>query len=176
MWLARITLLILLLGSTSVAHAEEDETVLWTGLQSVGWARLQPPPSSNTMAMSAAFGARYGIDDFWEVAAQLSGGASLSESNRGAGFGTLILETRYTIDALTWVPWVCAGVGALGRDGVNEEDMRLDVTAHFGVGAEYRPARDWGLSFSARAHSPLTDPERSSGPVEFTVAYAWYLD
>jgi len=176
MWLARITLVILLLGSSPAARAEADESALWAGLQSVGWTRAETPSASSSMTMAGVLGVRYGVDDFWELAAQLGGGANVSESARGAGLGIAILEARYTIDALTWVPWVCAGVGAIGRDGANDGAARLDMIAHFGVGTEYRPERDWGLSFSARVHSPLTDPERSSGPVELTVAYAWYLD
>ncbi len=176
MWLARITLMILLLGSSSMARAEEDESVLWGGLQSVNWTRAEASTASSATALTAVIGARYGVDDFWELAAQLSGGANLTESTRGDGLGMASLEARYTIDALTWVPWVCAGVGVLARADVGDQDLRLDMAAHLGVGLDYRPERDWGLSFSARVHSPLTDPERSSGPLETTIAYAWYLD
>jgi hypothetical protein len=176
MWLARITLLILLLGSTSLARAEADESVLWGGLQSVNWTRAEGISASSAAALSGVLGARYGVDDFWEIAAQVGGGANVTESSRGAGFGVATLEARYIIDALTWVPWVCAGMGAIARGGLNDQDPRLDMAAHLGVGLDYRPERAWGLSFSARVHSPLTDPERSSGPLETTLAYAWYLD
>jgi hypothetical protein len=176
MWLTRISLLILLVGSASVAKAEAEETVLWGGIQSVNWTRVEASANASSAALTGVIGARYGIDDFWELAAQLGGGANVTESNHGAPFGLVSLEARYIIDALTWVPWVSGGVGAIVRGEADDSLARTDMTAHMGAGADYRPEREWGLSFSARLHTPFTDAERSYGPLELTLAYAWYLD
>ena len=173
---ARITLLLWLIGVAPAAHAEAEETVLWTGMQGVNWSRAEASSTPSSGAMAGAVGARYGLDDFWELAAQLGAGATVIGADRGALFGVAFLEARYTIDALTWVPWVCAGGGTIVRDALDGDSLRADVTGHLGVGTDYRPAREWGLSFAMRAHVPFTDPGRSSGPVELTAAYAWYLD
>ena len=176
MWLLRISVLALLLGPTSSALAEADETVLWAGAQGLSWSRVEAGVTAPGTAAAGAVGVRYGLDDFWEVSGQLGGGANLAEGRRGDLVMTGSLEARYIIDALTWVPWVCAGAGGLARDGLDDQGVRLDLMGHLGVGVEYRPARDWGLSFATRLHAPLTDPERSSGPLEITLGYAWYLD
>lgn len=176
MWLNRIFLIIVLVGSASEARAEADETVLWGGLQSVSWTRSEAGTTTSAAAVTGVIGARYGIDDFWEVGAQIGGGANLTETTLGAPLGLATLEARYIIDALTWVPWVCAGVGAVLRGEASDPVRRVDMAGHLGAGTDYRPERAWGLSLSARLHAPFTDAERSYGPLEVTLAYAWYLE
>jgi hypothetical protein len=175
----RSLVLISLLGvalTSSEARGESGETVVFGGIQSLQWSQVDTDPASSTMALGGTVGARHGLDDFWEIALQIGGGAALSDPEARHPVGTLHLEARYIIDALTWVPWISAGAGALTRFGGGDIDARTDVTAHLGVGLDYRPRREWGLSAAFRMHQAVTDLEATSGPMETTIAAAWYLD
>jgi hypothetical protein len=173
--LTLMTVLLLTLPS-SKARGEAGETVVHGGVQALQWTQVDTEPASSAAALGGAVGVRHGLDDFWEVALQLGGGAGISDPGSGHPMGTIHLEARYIIDALTWIPWISAGAGALARLGGKNVDARTDATAHLGVGLDYRPRRSWGLSASFRVHQALTDQEATSGPMETTVAAAWYLD
>lgn len=130
----------------------------------------------------ASGGVRYAVDDFWELGGFASAGVGVGGGLRPEGLAQLAFEARYVIDALTWVPYLCAGVGGLLRsDGPGAYDglaagPAIDLTAHAGFGVEYRPSRDWSVGAVARYHFALTDLARTIGPIDFVISVSFYRD
>ena len=138
-------------------------------------------PTLTRLAPILELSYRYAVDDFWEFGGQLGVGAGLGADHQSEFVGHVAFESRYVIDALTWVPYLCIGLGALWRsDGprawAGGPEHAVDVTAHLGLGVEYRPARSWSIGLAAKYYLVLTDMAETTGPVHLNVSASWYLD
>lgn len=127
-------------------------------------------------ALLGGLGLRYGLSDFWQLAGQLRGGPGLGQGHAVSGVGHALVEVRYVIDALTWVPYLAAGGGGLIRGPApGSTDPRGDLTLHVGLGVEYRPKRRWSLGLAGRVHFLPTSLDRSQGPWEITLSWNLYI-
>ena len=127
-----------------------------------------------TVAPTAQVGVTASLTDYWQLGLGFIGGAEVLAPNSPMGQTHVILDARFVLDALQWVPYVTFGVGALIRE--SEPDWRTDLTGHIGLGVTYRPSRKWGVGIIARYHIALTDLDRTTGPVELSFAGHFYLD
>ncbi len=166
----------------SPAHAEEGE-LAWSvggGLHST--VTLSGGGSTGRFYPLATGGVRYSLSDFWELGGFLSGGVGLGGGVRAEGMAHLAAEVRYVIDALQWVPYLCAGAGVLLRtDGPDVltgvgSGPAVDATVHVGVGVEYRPSRDWSVGGVVRYHVALSDLSRTVGPIDVAITVSFYSD
>ena len=80
MWLLRISVLALLLGPTSSALAEADETVLWAGAQGLSWSRVEAGVTAPGTAAAGAAASFRGVGPLiilemtcWKSSAALAG-------------------------------------------------------------------------------------------------------
>ena len=124
---------------------------------------------------------RYGLSDFWEIGGELQAGVGLGGGLAVEAVSHLLLDVRLTLDALTWVPYLCAGGGALFRsDGpaayVGGSGPAFDATLHIGVGVDYRPRREWSVGLVYRQHFVLSDLANNTGPMDITVMASFYSD
>jgi len=173
--------LLLLCLPTHNASAEEGEHTLSAGLS---WLSLTHPQESAPDLRMGALGGityRYAVDDFWELGGNLSFGVDAGGDQAAAFVGQALFETRYVIDALTWVPYLCIGAGALMRSGAprvwkEESTLSVDLSAHAGIGVEWRPARAWSIGIAARYHILITDFAETRGPIDLNVSASWYVD
>jgi hypothetical protein len=124
----------------------------------------------------------YAITDFWQIGLALRGGVALGGGRDPEGVGHVLLDGRFVIDALTWVPWLTFGAGLLVRqDGTDAylgsgSGPDVDPTAHVGLGVDWRPARQWSLGAVARYHLVLTELDVTTGPVEISLFGSLYFD
>ncbi len=123
-------------------------------------------------------GYRYALSDFWQIAGRLVGGFYAGGGRAIAGAGALQAEARYVIDALIWVPYIAGGLGLLVRsDGAwsaGGARARFDLTAHLGIGVDYRPRRAWSAGVAVRYFVIATDAYRTSGPIELSLSVSFF--
>ena len=166
--------------ATSV-HAEQGEHALSVG---ISWLTLTHPDAGEAsfrMGGAADLGYRYALDDFWEIGGVITLGVDAGGDPKAGFIGHALFETRYVIDALTWVPYLCAGVGALARTSsphtwVEGSHVSVDLSAHAGLGVEWRPARSWSLGIVGRYHLVPTDFSATKGPIQLSFLINWFLD
>ncbi len=132
--------------------------------------------SAGRLGFLAHAGLTYSLTDYWQVAGLVEGGAGLLGGPDPEGLFQVLVDGRFVLDALTWVPYLTAGGGllvrTLGPDAYYDQGAprpRLDATIHVGLGVDYRPRRDWALGAVARYHVVLTDLARTTGPVALTL-------
>jgi hypothetical protein len=133
--------------------------------------------TTNLIAPTVEFGALYALTDFWQLGLSVGGGPQFSDSTVSPALSAQI-DGRLIIDALTWVPYLAFGAGALARKDVSEEGRtwRFDPSIYGGFGVDYRPARSWSVGLLARGHMVLTDLERTAGPFDVQLTFSTYLD
>ena len=166
---------------SSAAHAEQGEGAWTLGGTVPIFTHPTDDASLSRVAILGDLGLRYALDDFWELGAVVHGGIGLGGDQRPEGIGHALVETRYTIDALTWVPFLSAGLGCLIRsDGPASwrgvSGPRVDLTGHLGFGVEYRPERTWSLGLVARFHGVFTDIQDTIGPFGISMSWSGYWD
>ena len=176
-----VAALLVALAPTAV-HAEEGELAWSVG---AGFDSTLTLASHGTVARwtpRIGGGVRYALDDFWELGGALAVGVGLGGGPRAEPVFHLLAEARYVIDALQWVPYLCAGAGLLVRgDGPDAyagpgSGPAFDATLHLGFGVEYRPSRDWSVGAVARYHLALPDPTRTVGPIDVFLSASFYYD
>jgi len=90
-------------------------------------------------------GMEWGLSDFWNLQATLSGAGGGTATGIPAAGGTVGLQIATLIDATQWVPYIAAGV----RGGLLDLDVDTRIDAYFelygGGGVDYRPARGWSI-------------------------------
>ncbi len=124
----------------------------------------------------------WSITEYWELSASIRGGGALA-GDQPEGIVHAILDCRYVIDALTWVPWLTMGVGALYRTrgtaaylGDESAAGALDMTAHAGLGVDYRPESNWSIGAVVRYNFAITDDiSRVVGPIELSLSASYYF-
>ncbi len=156
---------------SSDAFADKGEWELAAG---VGAHWSSDANSGSSLAPAAHVSVTAALTDYWQLGIGFIGGADVMASEGARGYTHVLLDARFVLDALKWVPYVTFGVGALVRE--SSPEWRNDLTAHVGLGVTYRPSRKWGLGVIARYHMALTDLERTTGPVEFSFSGHFYLD
>ena len=171
---------ILLLGPPK-ASAEEGEHAFSAGVALLTMTHPAELGPELRLAPVGEVGYRYAIDDFWELGAKLSLGVSLGGRQPEAMVGHGFFESRYVIDALTWVPYLCFGVGALVRQGgprvwAGSSGPSVDISAHAGLGVEWRPARAWSLGVEAKYVIAFSDIKATTGPIQLGFSASFYLD
>ena len=170
-----------MLVAPNQAFAEEGEHALSAGASLMVLTHPSDAGGMLRFAPGAGIGYRYAIDDFWELGASLTLGGSLGADKPEAFIGHALFESRYVIDALTWVPYLCFGLGALVRGGgprLWESGMSpsVDLTGHAGLGVEWRPARSWSIGLEAKYVVVLSDISQTTGPVQVRASASWYFD
>lgn len=163
------------------AHAEEGELV---GTFGGGVLLSTHGLNGSTIARIVPYadgGVRYAVSDFWEIGGMARVGGGLGGGQRPELVAQTFFEARFIIDALTWVPFLAAGVGLLIRsDGTRAWEghagPQFDATAHLGGGVEYRPERGWSLGLAFRYHATLSDLSRTVGPFDLAITYSFYTD
>lgn len=178
--LSLFTLSCALLGPNS-AFAEEGEHALSAGIGVLMTSHAPEVGPSQRFAPVVEIAYRYAVDDFWELGGHVGVGIDVGGDVTESSIGFMFFESRYVIDALTWVPYLCIGLGALLReDGPRvwsgEAGPTLDLTGHAGLGVEWRPARSWSLGLVAKYHLALTDIKGTTGPIHVGFSASWYLD
>ncbi len=117
-----------------------------------------------------------------QLGGYLAAGVALSGDHDPAFVGHAGAEAQLFIDVITWVAYAVAGAGALVRDAhadsLSEQDpgLRIDATAHLGLGLDYRPARDWSVGGVARYQLVLTDLDRTAPTFDVALAYTLYFE
>lgn len=184
--LAPIALCLSLLAAPP-ALAEEGELLISADLAHMtGVTPVDEETSIIRQHTQLGASAHYFLTDFWVLGLSVRGGLAYGDAPDPEGLFQTFAEAQFILDALTWVPWACGGVGMLLRSegpgaylGV-EEGPALDATVHFGVGVDYRPAREWSIGAGLRWHIVLTDdtsdPTALDGPFEIGFRFTWYLD
>jgi hypothetical protein len=167
--------------SPSVSLAEQGEHALSAGVGLLTMAHPAEVGPEQRFAPVAEIAYRYAVDDFWELGGNVGVGIGVGGDVPEASVGFMFFESRYVIDAMTWVPYLCVGLGALLReDGprvwAGERGPTLDLTGHAGLGVEWRPARSWSLGLVAKYHLALTDVMGTTGPIHVGFSASWYLD
>ena len=163
--------LVVLSVTPRVANAEAGELSLSAGLTAARWADSRGGPA--ILDSGLALGATWWFTDFWSVALRLRGTSTITGVDAPAPVMNAALEARYVLDALTWVPWACAGAGG-GWGDHSGPGGGAAALVHAGVGIDYRPSRRWSVGLSGRYYVALTDLERTSGPMALTVALRLY--
>ena len=166
--------------SPPTASAEQGEHALSAGAGLLTMAHAPGVGPEQRFAPVIEVAYRYAVDDFWELGANLGAGVGIGGEVPEASLGFIAFESRYVIDALTWVPYLCFGLGALLReDGPRawsgDGGPTLDVTGHAGLGVEWRPARSWSLGLVAKYHLALTDAVGTTGPIQVGFSASWYI-
>jgi len=126
------------------------------------------------VAPIGALSVTYALTDYWQLGLGVVAGAEVLAPTGPHGLAHVLLDGRFVLDAMTWVPYFTFGVGALIRD--DPLDQRTDMTAHVGLGVDYRPSRQWSAGLIARYHFVLTDFAATVGPVEISLGVRFYLD
>ncbi len=119
-------------------------------------------------------GVSYALTDYWQLGLAVTSGAEVLAPDSPHGLAHVLLDGRFVLDALTWVPFLTFGVGALFREA--DIGHETDMTAHLGLGVDYRPSRRWSFGLIIRYHFTLTDFTRTVGPVEISFGARLYLD
>ncbi|MGM0574322.1 MAG: hypothetical protein ACQEXJ_01125 [Myxococcota bacterium] len=173
--------LLALLAVSPPAAAEKGELTWMTGVGQLTLVTEDLPDTVTRHATLVHGGARYAVTDFIQVGGLLRAGVGYGEGLDPEPVGQGLVEARYLIDALTWVPFLAAGFGGLYRgDGPDAyaggEGPTWDVTAHGGIGVDWRPERRWSLGVVARYHVSLTELGEALGPFDVAVTFALYRD
>ena len=176
-----VTVLAVWGGGLQIARAEAGETVLSTGVELLMLNHALPDGAVSRLAPLIELSFRHAVDDFWELGGTLAMGFGLGGGQEAEAVGRAAFESRFVIDALTWVPFLSFGLGVLFRgDGPRGWDggprPALDITGHLGGGLEWRPARAWSVGVGIRYHAVLTDLGDTVGPIELGATVSWYLD
>lgn len=165
------------------ARADQGELALSLGLTTlqVTASGLSDGAGADDLSVArlgllAHAGLTYSLTDYWQLAGIVEGGVGLLDTPAPEGLVEVLVDGRFVIDALTWVPYLSFGGGLLLR-GVGPDAYyqpggagpRLDATVHVGLGVDYRPRRAWALGAVARYHLVLTDLARTTGPIALTL-------
>jgi len=164
------SLALLVIGATpDIARGEEGEVSVSAGGTVARWASAD----TSTVEGGLALGATWWLTDFWSAGLRLRGVGTLSGPDAPAPAASAHLEARYVLDALTWVPWVCAGAGGSwgGSSGPGGGTAGL---VHAGLGLDYRPRRVWSVGIAGRYHLALTDLDQTTGPLELSLILRIY--
>ncbi len=102
------------------------------------------------LAPTLGGGWRMAWTDYIELGGELGAGLELT-GDASTPIARVLLEARYLLDALTWVPWLAAG--ATFTTPVDGFDARWGGWA--GVGLDYRPRRERSYGIALRAHRDL---------------------
>lgn len=132
--------LVFALGVGSVRAAEaEASVVLGARYHMVDLAARAPAHLGGITA-----GMEWGLSDFWNLQATLSG-AGGGASGVGAAGGTVGLQIATLVDATQWIPYLAAGVrGGLLDLGLDAQlDPYLEI--YGGGGVDFRPRRGWSV-------------------------------
>ncbi|MEZ4266256.1 MAG: hypothetical protein R3F39_07745 [Myxococcota bacterium] len=173
--------LMLAAALTAPARAEKGERAMGFG---VGNLSLRSDEGDATVRRQAPYlqgEFRYAVTDFVEVGGLLRVGVGLGGGVDPELIGALLAEARYTIDALTWVPWFGGGLGLLVRSegprGYFKDDgPSFDPTAHLGVGLDWRATRRFALGAAFRFHLSLTELGDSLGPFDVSLTFTFFAD
>ena len=90
-------------------------------------------------------GMEWGLSDFWNLQATLTGAGGGTRLGDAAAGGTVGVQIAALIDATQWIPYLAAGVrGGILDLGV---DAAIDayVELYGGGGLDYRPQRGWSV-------------------------------
>ncbi|MFH1530134.1 MAG: hypothetical protein ABIK09_05285 [Pseudomonadota bacterium] len=131
----------LAIGSTSAAAAEaESAVVLGARYLMVDLTDREPVHLGGVTA-----GMEWGLSDFWNLQATISGFGGGTATGVAAAGGTVGIQIATLIDATQWVPYLAAGVRCGLLDiGVDASiDPYLEV--YGGGGVDYRPSRSWAV-------------------------------
>jgi hypothetical protein len=161
--------------------AEQGEQAWSGGVGLMTMAHAAEVGPEMRFAPVAEISYRYAVDDFWELGGNLGVGVGLGGEMPEASLGYALFESRYVIDAMTWVPYLCFGLGVLLReDGPQawsgEGGPTVDLTGHAGLGVEWRPARSWSLGLVVKYYLALTDVAGTTGPLHVAFSASWYID
>lgn len=157
----------------TATYAEDDEWALSIGPSYRGLSEAWGETSVYRHAPGALARVRYGVGDFFQIGASIEGNVALATDASALGpVGAVFLEAHYVVDIVTWAPFVSAGIGALVRTQVPDDDTRVDLALMVGGGLEYRQDRDWGLGFAGRYELVVTDFERADA---FSLALVYTL-
>lgn len=166
-----------LLFGAGAARAESGEWTLWGGLGGQ-WSQVGNAAGDvddRWVLPSLEIGAVLALDDYWQIGVSCSAGPSFlgdASPEPAERFG---VEARFIIDALTWVPYLSAGVAAV----VHHQEVgaaRLDGALFGGFGMDYRPQRAWSLGGFGRAWATVTGPSHTSLTLDFQVVFSFYVD
>ena len=179
--LTGIGTLVVALCAAPASRAEAGEWAWSVGGSVLSWQAEEQGALERRTAPGVALAVRVSPDDFWDLAMGIDGGAGFGGEDGPVAVGRFYAEARYVLDALTWVPWVCAGAGGLihgdfGSAGSSEDEISAAITVHLGVGIAYRPRREWSLDLAYRKHTMATDIEGMAGPTEVAVTWSQYLE
>ncbi len=179
--LVAVSALLLSMLVPFTAAAEEGESAWSVGAGLMTFTHARPEGTVVRLAPIADVAYRYAVDDFWELGVAPAAGPGFGGDYPAEAVGRALFETRYVIDALTWVPYLCFGIGVLARgDGPSKWDGHqqpsVDMTGHAGLGVEWRPARSWSLGLVAKYHATITDLDQTVGPIEVGFSASWYVD
>jgi hypothetical protein len=153
--------------SLPTARAYEDQATLDLGL---GYAHAFASglPASGA---AVALGGSLGLGDVWTLRATLGWAAHPAAATGPPTTHVLTggVELLYVVDVLRWVPYVGAGVDAVGT--VSEAGSGVDLAAHAVLGLEWLASRAWLLGVDVRPYLLLSDAFASAPrfPVYLTV-------
>ena len=134
--------------SAGTAEAASGEHELWLG------AGVGTPSISGVIHGRY----RYCLTDFWALGSSLEQGLDANGAHTAA-----TVDARLTIDALTFVPSVVAGVGARARWSGEVEPVALGALA-----LGWRPERSWALQVRVQVEAIGLNGELRAG-----LAVAW---
>ncbi len=134
-------MLCLALGAGPARAAEaESSVVLGARYHMVHLADRVPAHLGGVSA-----GMEWGLSDFWNLQATLSGEGGGTAAGVAAAGGTVGVQIATLIDATQWVPYLAAGLrGGLLATGLDAH-LDPDLEIYGGGGLDYRPARGWSV-------------------------------
>ena len=162
--------------SSGASRADKGEWQMAAGLGTHILVTSNGSTSTTQLAPTLQLGVAYAITDYWQLAIQLYGGAEVLQEKGPGGFAQALIEARFVLDALTWVPYLSVGFGTTVRDNPAPDATATDATAHLGIGVDYRPKRKWSIGLDARYNFLLTDFKGTTGPIQTTLTFKLYLD
>ncbi|MDX2086877.1 MAG: OmpA family protein [Kofleriaceae bacterium] len=142
------------------------------------------PAMENSLSNSALFGARLGVYFGNSLGVEAEGGIIPTEPRRlvfdvfAAAFrGNLVYQFRAEKPSNKLIPFVLAGAGMLRVvETANESEITKEqnIEVHFGGGAKYRAAGDWGVRLDVRG---MGVPSSEEGPTfDFEVLLSIYKE
>ena len=133
-------ILALSLSAPAGAAEAESSVVLGARYHMVDLAGRAPAHLGGLTA-----GMEWGLSDFWNLQATLSGEGGGTLAGEAAAGGTVGIQISTLIDATQWVPYLSVGIRGglldLGLDAAIDPYLEL----YGGGGVDYRPARGWSV-------------------------------
>jgi len=106
----------------------------------------------------------YGLTDAYNLMVEVGGSRHSSSKMSGcedcdallAGHGGV--GVAYTLDVISWVPYLGLLFGGYRFSGAGMDDPLYKAGFQLALGCDYRPSRHWGVGVQARYHTFVDAP------------------